>query len=77
MFLTVREVAEKLRVTEQCIYSLIDKKRLPHHRIGVGRGTIRVREEDLTDYLAGCRVENDGKPRRASRPKLKHLKRRT
>lgn len=76
MLLTVRDVAKRLNVSTSSVYALIQKGRLPHHRIGAGRGAIRVSEEDLAAYLESCRTqhETDGKPRKAPRPKLKHLR---
>ena len=78
MMLTVREVAARLRVSPTCVYQLIARRRLACHRIGAGRGTVRVAEEDLDDYLHSCRKEktkDEGNPRspRPSR-RLKHLR---
>jgi excisionase family DNA binding protein len=70
----VNQVAEKLNVSESIVYALIDAGRLACHRIGVGRGTIRVSTEDLDAYLASCRVEKGEEPRPAPRPRLKHIK---
>lgn len=76
MLLTVRDVAKYLNVSPSCVYQLIETGKLPHHRIGTGRGAIRVRQDDLDTYLASCRMEQiqPDKPRRAARQKLKHLK---
>ena len=49
--LTVRQVAEHLQVSVATIYCLCAQGKLPNVRIGVGRGTIRIREEDLADFL--------------------------
>ena len=72
--LTVREVAERLKVSVAGAYAIIAEGKLACYRVGRGRGTIRVRPEDLDVYLARCRferVEQAGKP---ARPRLKHLK---
>ena len=45
------EKAEQLQVSVATVYVLCNRGKLPHVRIGVGRGTIRIREEDLTDFL--------------------------
>ena len=75
VFLSVGDVAERLSVSPSCVYQLIESGRLAHHRIGVGRGAIRVSQEDLYDYLSACRRERKGEePRRTPRPKLKHLR---
>ncbi len=74
MMYKVSQVAERLSVSESIVYALIDAGRLACHRIGVGRGTIRVSTEDLDAYLASCRVEKGEEPRPAPRPRLKHIK---
>ena len=72
---TVAEVAERLRVSATCVYQLIEKGSLACHRIGIGRGTIRVAESDLLRFLEGCRDSRSEKNDRSSRPaiKLRHL----
>ena len=55
---TVKEVAEKLNVSAQCVYALIDAGKLIAHRIGLGRGTIRVSEDDLQAYLDESRGDS-------------------
>ena len=49
--LTVREVADHLRVSPSCVYGLIGRGLLACHRIGLGRGTIRVTAEQLARFL--------------------------
>lgn len=49
---TVREAAERLKVAPATIYALCAQGRLAHARVGsVGRGTIRIREEDLAAFI--------------------------
>jgi excisionase family DNA binding protein len=67
--LTVKEVAERLKVSIGCVYQLITERRLQHLRIGCGRGAIRIREDDLSSFLDGCRVQQH--PRQ---PLLKHIR---
>ena len=75
MLLTVRDVANTLNVSASCVYQLIESGNLPHHRIGVGRGAIRMSEADLNEYLSSCHREKMSEaPRRAPRVTLKHLK---
>ena len=74
MFLKVRDTAERLNVSESCVYQLVEAGKLACHRIGIGRGAIRISEEDIRQYLESCRYEKHEKPRRTPRPKLKHLK---
>ena len=74
MMLKVSQVAEKLNVSESIVYALITAGRLGSHRIGVGRGTIRVSTEDLEAYLASCRECKGEQPRRpVPRPHLRHI----
>lgn len=66
--LTVKQVADRLNVSQSIIYALVDKGKIVCHRIGVGRGSIRISEEDLACYLRSCRNTES-----SSRPKLRHL----
>lgn len=72
--LKVNQVAEELNVSQSVVYALIDAGRLACHRIGVGRGTIRVSTEDLDAYLASCRDEKTEQSRLVARPRLRHIK---
>ena len=76
MLLTVKDVAQKLNVSQSCIYQLVESGRISHHRIGLGRGTIRFTELDLSEYMDRIR-EQDGStlgiPSNRGR-KLSHLK---
>ena len=72
--LKVSEVARRLNVSAGCVYELVARGRLPSHRIGVGRGAIRVREEDLSQFLAATRREKGEEAPRLPRPRLKHIR---
>ena len=72
--LTVREAAALLNVSSSLIYHLIDSRKLACHRIGARRGTIRIREEDLDEYLFACRSDRIDETPRASVPRLRHIK---
>lgn len=50
--LSVKELASKLSIAQSTVYALISQGQLKCHRIGVGRGTIRIAEADVLDYLA-------------------------
>jgi excisionase family DNA binding protein len=54
-FLTVREVAERLRVCRATVYRMIDEGRLPAVR--VSSGTVRVALENLVALLAPAHRE--------------------
>lgn len=49
MYLTVREVAAVLRVSNMTVYRLINAGELPALRVGK---SLRLRKDDLDDYLA-------------------------
>ena len=71
---TVEQAASQLQVSKSNVYSLIERGRLACHRIGVGRGTIRISQEDFDAILQSCHqgefVEEQVVPRRT---KLKHI----
>lgn len=77
--LTVKQVAEKLNITPQSVYQLIQTGKLPVHRFGNGRGTIRISQEDLDRFIESCRhvaapqdVPIVSRPTR--QPPLKHIR---
>lgn len=72
--LTVREVAEILRVSPSLVYQLVEANKLACHRIGNRNGAIRISPADLDEYLARCRNEPQDKTPKPARPRLKHLK---
>ncbi len=76
MLLTVKEVAERLKVSASCIYQLVESGRLAHHRIGIGRGAIRFSEDDLDEFLKKSREQARQSKSTSDKPhvKLKHLK---
>ncbi len=68
MFLTVKQVAERLQVSTGTIYGAVDRGELKAHRFG--RSTaLRISEESLSEYIEGC-AEDDEKPTQGYR----HLK---
>ena len=62
---TVTDVADQLNVSATCVYQLIAKGKLACHRIGVGRGVIRISDEDLATYVDGSRLKE--RPTKAPR----------
>lgn len=55
--LTVEQAAHCMNVDDRTVYALCENKVLKHHRIGNGRGTIRIRRVDLDRYLQRNKVE--------------------
>jgi excisionase family DNA binding protein len=66
--LRVAEVAQCLGISQALVYQLLAEGRIAHFRLGMGRGTIRIRSEDVDAYLAACRVSKS-KGRESSTPK--------
>ena len=71
--LTVKQAAEKLRVSPSLVYSWCEDQLLPHYRMGGKgrRGKILIEEAALDAFLQGCKVE--GKPVDAASLGLKHI----
>jgi len=65
MLLTVNDAATKLNCSKGCVYRLAASGHLPHVRIGIGRGTIRIRHRDLDAFVEEqCRPDKPvGPPR--------------
>jgi len=76
MLLKVTDVQARLNVSQSTVYALIESGKLHCHRIGRGRGAVRVSEEDLQAFLANCRSEQQREAPRCATPrvKLKHLR---
>jgi excisionase family DNA binding protein len=64
--LTVKQTAERLQCSPATVYQLCAAKLLPHSRVGLGRGVIRIAEADLAGYLAGRHVQPE-------QPRLRHI----
>ena len=72
--LTVKDVAERLSVSASLVYQLVESGKLSFHRIGTGRGTIRVSQFDLESYLAASHIETQSQAPVVRRTKLKHIR---
>jgi excisionase family DNA binding protein len=49
--LKVKEAAERLRISAGTLYSLCASRQIRHVRVGAGRGSIRIPEEAVAEYL--------------------------
>jgi excisionase family DNA binding protein len=56
-FLTVKQAAEALGVSQAIVYALCAARRIRHQRIGLGRGTIRIPEDAIAEYRESVTVE--------------------
>jgi excisionase family DNA binding protein len=69
--LSVKQAAERLQVAPTTVYGLCAGKKLGHLRVGAGRGTIRIREDDLQAYMERATIpledETGTSPVRSSR----------
>lgn len=68
--LTVKQVADRLRLSKSKVYELIDRGHIVPHRFG---GSIRITATDLGAYIDSCRVERQPQRKPARRPRLKHV----
>ena len=59
--LTVKRAAEILNVSPGLVYALCAAGRLEHERYGLGRGTIRIREDAIQDFQSRARTTH-GRP---------------
>ena len=66
---TVKQAARRLNCSPSLVYDLCAKGRIRHARIGIRRGTIRITEEAIADFLKEAEVE----PAISSLPPLRHL----
>ncbi len=57
-FMTVRELADLLKVAQATIYRGVDAGEIPHRRIG---RSIRFHRQDVDEYLARVRVAVEAK----------------
>lgn len=48
--LTAKQVADRWRVSRSAVYALVAAGELPHLRVGLGRGTIRIAAADVERY---------------------------
>jgi excisionase family DNA binding protein len=53
--LKIHDVATRLSCSQATVYALVSKGKLIASRIGVGRGGIRVRVEDLDKFIQDSR----------------------
>lgn len=74
--LTVRQAASRLNVSEKTVRNLVSCGKLAHHRIGAGRGVIRISEQALNQHLADSEVRESSpptSPKRRERRTLRHI----
>ena len=62
--LTIQEVAETMRISEKTVRRLIKRGDLIAYKVG-DRGQLRIKEQDLGEYLESQRVS----PRKREQPK--------
>jgi len=55
-FLTVAEVADRLRLSRKAVRAMIERRELPASKVGGGRGRYLVTVDALADYLTGCEL---------------------
>jgi excisionase family DNA binding protein len=70
--LTVKRAAEILNVSQGLVYALCAEGKLEHERYGLGRGTIRIREDALAQYQTKAK-RNPSLPSRSCPGIFTHL----
>ena len=71
----VKEAAARLEVSAATVYALVASGRLGCNRIGIGRGAIRISEDQLAAYLKGSLSEIVPDPPAITQPpRLKHIR---
>jgi excisionase family DNA binding protein len=73
MLLTVKQAAERLRVSPGLIYSLVGGRKLRFVRVGNGRGRLRIPEDAIEEYLARSTFAPQEPKAVPVRVRLKHL----
>ena len=58
-FLTIRQVAEELGVSERSVWRLVEDDELPTHSFG---SSTRIKREDLDAYIERCRRRRNAPP---------------
>ena len=74
MLLKVRQVAERLACSIATVYALIERQELVAVKIGVGGGGVRVKPEDLNEFIEARRTAPAEQAERTPRVILKHLR---
>ncbi|MEJ7593019.1 MAG: helix-turn-helix domain-containing protein [Planctomycetaceae bacterium] len=72
--LSVSAVAELLGVSPSLVYQIVEAGKIPFHRVGIGRGSIRFQREDVKAYIEACRFEKTQQDRKPLQMRLKHIK---
>lgn len=74
--MTVRELAERLEISVSLTYKLLARGKIRCSRHGLGRGVIRVSEDQLAEYLASTERGHPPTPLRPATPRarLRHLR---
>lgn len=74
MLLSIKQACEKLHLGQTTVYGLCKRRMLRHVRVGLGRGSIRIDEKDLDEYLKGAMVGAVPVQPLPPRERFKHLK---
>lgn len=74
--MTVKQAAARLEVSAATVYGLVAAGKLRCHRVGLGRGCIRISEEHIVQYLSGAERGGEVMPHPPPSPayRPKHVK---
>ena len=71
----VPDVAKRLNCSISTVYGLVDAGKIAAYRIGIGRGALRIAEQDLEAFLESCRTQKAERVvHKPSRPRLRHIR---
>lgn len=74
-FLNVRDYAAAYGVSPATVYAMCSAGKLPHVRLGIGRGTIRISEDAVMQTYEQEKRQHEATAQdKPSRIKLKHLR---
>ncbi len=54
---TAQSTAKQLGIGLSTLYDLARQRKIPHRRVGLGRGRLMFTDQDIQEYLASCKVE--------------------
>lgn len=71
--MTVKEAATRLECSISMVYGLIGAGKLGCHRIGIGRGCIRISDQHIEDYRRASEVPAEGPRAPVRKMAFKHI----
>ena len=57
--LVSRPLSARLGIPVSTLYDMARQRKIPHRRIGTGRGRVKFTDEDIREYLRSCKIDAD------------------